>query len=112
MSFCYSNNGQSMRAVDLDYQPTVGEAVFDHYASDDELIVAFPVYATERQRSATAESNATIKAQLADLDAKSVRALHEAVLAMAASGVSLPDDTISRLQTIETEKQSLRAQLR
>lgn len=41
MSFCYSNNGQSMRAVDPDYQPQDGEVMFDHYASDSELDAAF-----------------------------------------------------------------------
>lgn len=42
MSYCYSNDGQSMRAVDPDYQSQPGEVVFDHYATDSELDAAFP----------------------------------------------------------------------
>ncbi len=58
-----------------------------------------------------AANNETIKAQLAELDGKSVRALHEAVLALAASGAALPADTTKRLQDLETQKQALRAKL-
>ncbi|WP_137008196.1 phage tail protein [Aquitalea aquatilis] len=57
------------------------------------------------------QTNAAIKAQLAELDGKSVRALHEAVLALAASGAALPADTTKRLQDLETQKQALRAKL-
>ena len=53
----------------------------------------------------------TIKAQLAELDGKSIRALHEAVLALAASGTALPASTVDRLQELEKQKETLRAQL-
>ena len=67
---------------------------------------------TAAQKAATdATNNAQIKAQLSELDSKSVRALHEAVLSLAASGVSLPADTTKRLQDLETQKQALRAKL-
>jgi hypothetical protein len=55
------------------------------------------------------QMNAAIKAQLAELDGKSVRALHEAVLALAASGTALPADTVKRLQDIQDQKAALRA---
>lgn len=111
MSFCYFNNGYSMTSVDSDYVAQPGELVLDHCATDDELNAAFPGRAAMREANQRAEQNAAIKTQLAELDARSVRALHEAVLAMAAAGVSLPADTLSRLQTIEADKQALRAQL-
>lgn len=57
------------------------------------------------------DKSAEIKTQLVALDGKSVRALHEAVLALADTGVSLPEATLTRLRAIEAEKQALRAQL-
>ncbi len=111
MTLCYSNNGNSMRAVDQDYQLQDGEAVFDHYATDDELAAAFTGYSIARQAETVAATNDDIKSQLAELDAKSVRALHEAVLALVAAGAVLPAEVTQRLQDLETQKQGLRAKL-
>ena len=63
------------------------------------------------QAQLAAENNDPIKAQLAELDGKSVRALHEAVLALAASGTALPADTVKRLTDLEGQKEALRAKL-
>ena len=41
---CYSNNGASMRAVDLDYVAQAGEVLFADYATDVELAQAFSGY--------------------------------------------------------------------
>ncbi|NHR07635.1 hypothetical protein HA052_20820 [Chromobacterium haemolyticum] len=57
------------------------------------------------------QTNAAIKVQLAELDSKSIRALHEAVLALASTGTALPADTVKRLQAIEDEKAALRAKM-
>ena len=56
-------------------------------------------------------NNADIKAALAELDGKSIRTLHEAVLLLAASGTALPAETTKRLQDLETQKQELRSRL-
>ncbi|MTD32425.1 hypothetical protein [Paludibacterium denitrificans] len=58
-----------------------------------------------------AERNAVIKQQLSELDGKSVRSLHEAMLALAESGTALPSDITKRLQDLEAQKQALREQL-
>jgi hypothetical protein len=76
----------------------------DRAATESEIVV------WEVSRNAMA-NNDQIKAQLADLDSKSIRTLHEAVLALAASGTALPVDTTKRLQDLETQKQVLRAQI-
>lgn len=41
--YCYSNHGDSARAVDDGYVPVEGEALIDHYpATEEELQIAFP----------------------------------------------------------------------
>jgi hypothetical protein len=45
MSYAYSNNGLSFRAVDDGYTAESGEIVFDDIATDDQLKAAFPQYA-------------------------------------------------------------------
>ncbi|MBN3004526.1 hypothetical protein JW897_12345 [Chromobacterium alkanivorans] len=54
---------------------------------------------------------AAIKAQLEELDKKASRPLLEAILVLAASGTSLPADTVKRLQDIEDQKAALRGKL-
>lgn len=61
MSFCYYNDGRSMRAVDPDYQPQDGEVAFDHYASDAELDDAFPGRADQSLLDLRARQLAAIK---------------------------------------------------
>ncbi|WP_293766455.1 hypothetical protein [uncultured Aquitalea sp.] len=59
-----------------------------------------------------AAHNESIKQQLAELDIKSVRAMHEALLALAGSGAVLPAETTKRLQDLEAQKQALRGELK
>ncbi len=54
----YSNNGLSWRGEQPTYQAQAGEVAFDHPASDDELMAAFPGYAA-------AKAVAAVPAQLA-----------------------------------------------
>jgi hypothetical protein len=56
MTLCYSNGGQSMRAVDDDYQPAPGEVIFDDYATPEELASAFPGYEPPAERQKVAKS--------------------------------------------------------
>lgn len=67
--------------------------------------------APKSQAELVAENNAQIKAQLAELDSKAVRTLHEAVLSLASAGVSLSSDIQQRLQELESQKQELRKKL-
>lgn len=76
----------------------------------DREATAGEIAAWEASRNATV-NNAEIKAQLAELDSRSIRTLHEAILALAAAGAALPPDTLQRLQAIEDEKAALRAKL-
>lgn len=54
---------------------------------------------------------AGVKAELAELDAKSIRALHEAMLELIANGLALPPTTVQRLKELEDQKAALRSQL-
>lgn len=40
--YAYSNNGNTMRAVEADWTPLAGETFFDHRLTEDELLAAFP----------------------------------------------------------------------
>lgn len=42
MTYCYSNDGFSMRAVDASYVPEAGEVVFQGQATEAQLVTAFP----------------------------------------------------------------------
>ena len=45
--YAYSNNGNTMRAVEADWTPLAGETFFDHRLTEDELLSAFPGRAAE-----------------------------------------------------------------
>lgn len=51
--FCYSDNGQAMRAVDPSYEAAAGEVLFPAYATDDQLASAFPQYSAKSSAKAT-----------------------------------------------------------
>ena len=40
--YAYSNNGNTMRAVEPGWTPSAGEVFFDHRLTEDELLAAFP----------------------------------------------------------------------
>lgn len=58
--FCYSNNGNSIRAVSDDYTAQAGEVVFDHLASESELEAVFPGRPDEQLQAAKAGQVASI----------------------------------------------------
>lgn len=55
-------------------------------------------------------ARAEVKEKLAELDAKSIRALHEAILALMAAG-AIPAEVANRLSALEEQKEELRKQL-
>ncbi|MBN3005586.1 hypothetical protein JW897_17780 [Chromobacterium alkanivorans] len=79
------------------------------YPNQGEIDDTDPRYLTFK--NPPSRQNAEIKAQLAELDSKSMRTMLEAILALAAAGEKLPADTLQRLQAIEDEKTALRAKL-
>ena len=60
--FAYSNNGNSMRAVEPDWTPSAGEIFFDHQPTEDELQAAFP----GRAAAVAAEALARTRKMLTD----------------------------------------------
>lgn len=65
MSYCYYNNGESMRAVDPDYVAQIGEVIFHELATAAQLTAAFPAYAAAQAASAmVAQSTAALAAGL------------------------------------------------
>lgn len=48
MPFVYSNYGFSMRAVDEGYYPVSGEIISDTLLSENEIILAFPEYLSQK----------------------------------------------------------------
>lgn len=62
MSYCYSNDGDSMRAVDPTYDPQAGEVIFDRLATDDDLDTVFPGRAARRVMAVRALRLAEVRA--------------------------------------------------
>lgn len=74
MAFCYSDNGQSMRAVEDGYKAAKGEVIFPDYPTQDQLAAAFPAFAE-------AKAKQLIEAQIFMLEnAVTPRRLREAQL--------------------------------
>lgn len=44
--YCVFNNGLGLKSVDDNYVIVTGDVIFDHVPTSDELIEAFPGYAT------------------------------------------------------------------
>lgn len=57
------------------------------------------------------ENASQVKARLSELDVRSIRTLHEAMLALINAGAKLPDDIAQRLRAMEAQKEALRAKL-
>ena len=79
--YAYSNNGQSMRAIDDGMQVT-GEVAFDHLASDAELLAAFPNYIAPSVLAAKAALQAQAQSLLTASDIQVIRCVE--------SGTTLP----------------------
>ena len=60
--FAYSNDGNSFRAVDPDYQAAPGEMLFEDYASSGQLAAAFPNYGRGVERAKVLKS--TVQARI------------------------------------------------
>lgn len=54
MSFAYSNNGLSWRAVEADWPLATGEILFDAEPTESQLSAAFPKYSQAAQQAALA----------------------------------------------------------
>lgn len=57
------------------------------------------------------ETASSVKAALQELDIRSIRTLHKAVLELIKGGASLPAEIANRLVLIEEQKEELRKQL-
>ena len=68
MIYAYSNNGNTMRAVEPDWTPSAGETFFDHLLTEDELLAAFPgraaALAAERLRQIRASLTQALQSYL------------------------------------------------
>jgi hypothetical protein len=105
--FLYHNNGLSFRAVEDDFQPQDGEVLFPDHATPEELAATFPGYAAAVAAQTTAQTNAAVQAQMDQLDGGGqARAVRSALLAILPAG-----DEQARLQALETQVATLRAQL-
>jgi len=60
--YAYSNNGNTMRAVEPGWTPSAGEVFFDHRLTEDELLAAFP----GRAAAMAAEALTSTRKVLAD----------------------------------------------
>jgi ABC-type amino acid transport substrate-binding protein len=100
--YCYSNNGQSMRAVAADRVAADGEVLFAHEATDAELEAAFPGRAAVLEAQTTETANADIKEQIIILEVSSLRTIREILLGTA--------DT-AKLQEFDDQIAALRAKL-
>ena len=58
--YAYSNNGNTMRAVEADWTPSEGETFFDHRLTEDELLTAFPGRAEALAAEALASTRKTL----------------------------------------------------
>ena len=93
--FCYSNNGHSMRAVEDDYIPIAGEMVFQDYATEAQLIEAFPEYESKLEKQLIINQMSALEASVTP------RRIREAALGI--------DNRW--LESVEEEIAALRAQL-
>ena len=99
--FGYSNNGNTMRAVEANWTPMDGEVFFDHRLAEDELLVAFPGRAAALAAEALDRTRKTLISRIEELEAKQHRAVREAMLT----------GDKARLQTIEDQIVLLRSEL-
>lgn len=104
MKFIYTENGLQCLIADDNFVPPGDAIVFDHKATETELIAVFPDYQTSLQAQVKAVNNAEILAKIAELEVKQSRPLREYVLTM-------NSDSLSRVQAIETQITTLREQL-
>ena len=58
--YAYSNNGNTMRAVEADWTLSEGETFFDHRLTEDELLTAFPGRAEALAAEALASTRKTL----------------------------------------------------
>jgi hypothetical protein len=65
--YCYSNNGQSMRAVANNHAAADGEVLFAHEATAEELAAAFPGYAAAQKELKIAALDAEYQSQFTEL---------------------------------------------
>jgi hypothetical protein len=100
--YCYSNNGQSMRAVAADHVAAEGEILFAHEATDTELEAAFPNRAAILSANETEATNADIKEQIIILEVASLRTIREILLGKAET---------TKLQEFDDQIAALRAKL-
>jgi len=96
----YSNNGNFMRAINPGME-TQDEVVFSDYATEAELLAAFPGRSALLDAEAKAQARVEVIAQIEALESTQPRAIREAVL--------IGDKT--RLQGIEDQIATLRAKL-
>lgn len=102
--FCYGPIMPSMRAIDPEYEAQSGETVLDHYPPEPGEM---PAYDAALAAQATAQANGTLQAQMDALDGGGqARAVRVALLAILPVG-----DEQARLQALETQVATLRAQL-
>lgn len=103
MFYCYEPSG-SVRAVDPGYEVQAGEFLLDHYPPEPGEV---PSYDAVMAALATAQANGTLQAQMDALDGGGqARAVRVALLAILPVG-----DEQARLQALETQVATLRAQL-
>lgn len=85
MSLCYSNLGDSMRAVEDGYVAQEGEVLFGWYPSEEELRAAFPGRQAAQEAAALAAMGALVRAERD----RQLREIYDAGINMALRGVRM-----------------------
>jgi hypothetical protein len=100
--YCYSNNGQSMRAVTDNHVVADGEVLFAHEATEEELIAAFPGRTAALAADEAETVIADTKEQIIILEVASLRTIREILLGKAET---------TKLQEFDDQIAALRAKL-
>lgn len=79
MTYVYSNNGMSFRAVDPDYKAQAGEVVFPDIATSQQLTSIFPSYTAAQTSIAWSAYQVQAQSALAESDKTILRCYEAAV---------------------------------